>query len=107
LEFSYFISFFNLCGVVVVIVDVQEARRRVFEASGQELDTRPHNKEVLQRTGYLVANWKKTEAEGQSRHTLQVLCAMLAVVHRCSPLLPLSFFLQMSTSSPTTSWPGP
>jgi hypothetical protein len=48
----------------VVVVDVQEARKRVFEASGQEVDTRPHGKEVLQRTGYLVANWKKTEAQG-------------------------------------------
>lgn len=43
---------------------MEEARRRTFDASGKEVDTRPRGKEVIQRTGYLVANWKKTEAQG-------------------------------------------
>jgi len=50
---------------LVAIVDVEEARRRCFDASGKEVDTRPRSKEVIQKTGYLVANWKKTEAHDE------------------------------------------
>jgi len=63
---------------LVVAVDVKEARRRVFEPNGKEVDTRPHGKEALQRTGYLVANWKKTEAPDEYKITNDQLANILS-----------------------------